>query len=369
MNCARLLLSFWLLLCLGAVAADDNCPVCGNRFGEKIYRVTRVGTKDKVLICEKCVKLETVCYICRIPVARNFTTCKDGRLICAEDAARAVMDQDTAERVFDEAKVWCHGLFSRYGALPNHNIRVALEAKAQMDRTGNMISDHPDSLLMGLTHTEKNKDGDQAHTISLLHGLAKERFACVAVHEYGHTWLHENIPAGRRIHAATVEGFCEWIAHKYAEEHRFEQEIEVMEKNLYTRGQLHGFLAAEKEHGFYRVVQWMKFGATTSINSDDLAALLDLNSATSEPAPATAPAVAAAPPVKRPDKLMLKGISGTAARRFALINDQTFASGEQSKVKLGDSNIVVRCVEIRPNSVVVQVAGSDAKQELVLGAQ
>lgn len=61
---------------------------------------------------------------------------------------------------------------------------------------------------------------------------------------------------------------------------------------------------------------------------------------------------------------MLKGLSETKAGRFALINDNTFALNEQGRVRLGDSNVLLRCVEIRTNAVVVQVQGESAARTL-----
>ena len=66
------------------------------------------------------------------------------------------------------------------------------------------------------------------------------------------------------------------------------------------------------------------------------------------------------------DQLKLKGISGTAERRFALINNETLQIGETGRVKLGDKVVQVRCLEIRAASVLVKVAGEEQPQELLL---
>lgn len=62
--------------------------------------------------------------------------------------------------------------------------------------------------------------------------------------------------------------------------------------------------------------------------------------------------------------LVLKGISNNGSKRFALINDKTFESGEEREVPFGDSKMRVLCVEIREDSVLVEVGGS--RQELRL---
>ena len=56
----------------------------------------------------------------------------------------------------------------------------------------------------------------------------------------------------------------------------------------------------------------------------------------------------------------LKGISG----KFALINNRTFAAGEEADVTAGKEKVHVRCVSIKEDSVLVEVEGK--AQELKL---
>jgi|WetSurMetagenome_2_1015567.scaffolds.fasta_scaffold101340_1 thioredoxin-related protein len=90
-----------------------------------------------------------------------------------------------------------------------------------------------------------------------------------------------------------------------------------------------------------------------------------------EPAPATKkalPLFGGAPiqPPPRYAQLTLKGISGPANRRMALINNQTLGAGEAGRVKLGEGEVQVRCLEIRDKSVVVLVEGETERRELRL---
>src|SRR5690349_13657547 len=55
-------------------------------------------------------------------------------------------------------------------------------------------------------------------------------------------------------------------------------------------------------------------------------------------------------PVRLYSDLTLKAITGTPARRFALLNNQTFAAGDTAKVKLENREVQVRCVEVREKS-------------------
>ena len=76
------------------------------------------------------------------------------------------------------------------------------------------------------------------------------------------------------------------------------------------------------------------------------------------PAPAPAPAWL--------QQIKLKGISGTAGNRFALINNQTFQKGDVSALKFGTKTVTVRCLEIRDASVIVSIDGLDGTKELSL---
>jgi len=71
------------------------------------------------------------------------------------------------------------------------------------------------------------------------------------------------------------------------------------------------------------------------------------------------------PPVRYTD-LVLKNISGPENRRFALLNNQTFAQGDSAKVKMLDGEVQVHCLEIRAESVLVAVKGEPSPREIPL---
>lgn len=71
-------------------------------------------------------------------------------------------------------------------------------------------------------------------------------------------------------------------------------------------------------------------------------------------------------PTPVPDDLMLKGISGTPNRRFALVNNQTLATGDRAKVRVGTTNVLVHCLEIRDTSVLLTLDGENQPRELTL---
>jgi len=65
--------------------------------------------------------------------------------------------------------------------------------------------------------------------------------------------------------------------------------------------------------------------------------------------------------------LRLRGISGPARQRMALINDRYFLKGDEKEVDLKDKSARVRCVEILEDSVVVQTDGSSNRIILRMG--
>ena len=80
---------------------------------------------------------------------------------------------------------------------------------------------------------------------------------------------------------------------------------------------------------------------------------------------AKAPTIAA--PVASPiTQLSLKGISGPVNRRFALINNQPLAAGEDGYVRISSGQVKVHCWEIREDSVVVSIEGDLEKKVLRL---
>lgn len=55
--------------------------------------------------------------------------------------------------------------------------------------------------------------------------------------------------------------------------------------------------------------------------------------------------------------LVLKALSGTPSQPYAMINGETFAPGEELEVITTMGRILVRCVEIKADSVTVEVGG------------
>lgn len=55
--------------------------------------------------------------------------------------------------------------------------------------------------------------------------------------------------------------------------------------------------------------------------------------------------------------LDLKGFSGVGGHRLAIINNHTFGAGEEGEVNTPAGRIRIRCVQIKDDSVVVEIGG------------
>jgi hypothetical protein len=65
-------------------------------------------------------------------------------------------------------------------------------------------------------------------------------------------------------------------------------------------------------------------------------------------------------------ELRLNGISGTAERRLAIINNRTFEVGEEGEVISGSERVRIRVLEIKGDLVVAQFVNGGIRRELHL---
>ena len=111
----------------------------------------------------------------------------------------------------------------------------------------------------------------------------------------------------------------------------------------------------------------MKWGTDSRLREEEpdrIRKIEEKKPSSTRPATEVVPIVVGPTPV--PDTLMLIGISGAGSRRLALINDRAFGANESGKVRVGKTNVVIHCLEIRDGSVMIEVDGSHEKQELSL---
>lgn len=76
-----------------------------------------------------------------------------------------------------------------------------------------------------------------------------------------------------------------------------------------------------------------------------------------EAAAAAAAATTAAHPTAEVSSLKVPGISGTPGHLLAIINNHTFAVGDEGDVITASGRIHLRCVDIQPDAVIVEISG------------
>jgi hypothetical protein len=358
-----------LLLAALPVSAWANCGACGLSIHTELFAARDAVRRVVKYLCANCAQLRTACYACGMPVKPAPATLAGEVLLCPLDRPSAVTDPGEAARLFEETKREVMRLLSAWPPLPDHNISFRLVEKAEFKRGQPGGHGGGDGEPEGLTVTERDGKGRLFHTVHLLKGLPRARFQAVAAHEYTHAWLNEGGNLERGLQGSTVEGFCELVAHKLMAQLNQPAEVERLTGNAYTQGQLQLLLRADDAYRFFRVVEWFRKGADDRLEEGRLDRVLALKAPS--PAgvdPGPLPPVSAASP-RPPDKLILRGITGSGARRVALINDRALGPRESGKVHLAGTNLVVRCLEIRAESVLVEVEGAGAPQELFLTAK
>jgi hypothetical protein len=224
--------------------------------------------------------------------------------------------------------------------------------------------------LLGCIRPETVNDQTR-YKMSLLTGLPLAQLKETCAHEYSHAWVGENVPKERRARLGrdAEEGFCELVGYLLMDSQNEEVEKKRVLQNHYTRGQIDLFIEAEKRYGFDQVLDWMKYGAAAQLEAGHVDELRDVKmpsakSVANNPAiyinnnntnqPATAPAT-----------IKLQGILW-GNQPVAIINGRSFFSNELKQVKIGGTNVTVRCLEIRKKSVRIQNLDSGTEQELPL---
>lgn len=367
----------WLALTLVflarvAWAAADVCHVCKKGIESAVFLAEDKVTRARCFLCGECARLTDICYLCGLPVRKDFRTLTDGRVICQRDVAAVVIEEAEALRICDQVKDELDRQFIRSLTLPT-NVTVRLMDRLNLQELFKVIG-HDNSCpnVLGCAEAKTN-GGQRSFEISVLSGLLREDLMTTCVHEYAHTWAIENLSAARNqtIGKDAVEGFCELLSFLYAEQKGLAAGRSNILANRYTRGQVQHFIAATRFYGFQDVVDWMQRGQDRILVGEDLGRVRLLEDAPAAKPTAPRPPVvnaspAASAPPRLPDKLTLKAITGSKARPLAIINDQNFAARDVARVRLAAGNPLVRCLEIRERSVLIRFEESGATEELKL---
>ena len=325
-------------------------------------------TEEKKQVCQDCATLSTVCFICGLPVKTNYTRLPDGRIICARDVRTAVLDEEEAKRICREAKNSLDRLFSRFLDIPETNVTVAIVDRVHLQELFKFAGrDYVCPNVWGYTETKTNRRHIEHH-ISLLSGLPLASFKATCAHEYAHTWLNENLSEQRKqsLSRDADEAFCELLSYRLMESQNEEAQKKLILSNAYTRGQIHLFLEAERLYGFNDIVDWMKYGTDDRLVSDDLRRVRNVELPRTAARPATNSPVANPAPSPVPNTLVLRGIYWAQERPAAMINNRTLGVNEEGKVRVGKTNLTIRCMAIRQDSVRIRIVSSGEEQELRL---
>ena len=84
--------------------AADPCAVCGKEIEDAVSTWEDKVTGVKRRLCVECTELPNACYLCSLPVLRNYLTLPDGRTLCERDARTVVLDDDEASGICERVK-------------------------------------------------------------------------------------------------------------------------------------------------------------------------------------------------------------------------------------------------------------------------
>ena len=367
----------WIVLLLAGLcfgpslsARGDVCAICGRSISGTIYLVTDKVTGEQKEVCSDCIKLPR-CAICGLPVIKETgLELPDGRYLCARDARTVVLKADDARQICSQVKDDLDRLFSRFTVFPD-NVDVSVIDRIDVDsmfaKEGNNF-ESPD--LLGCIRPETVNDQTR-YKMSLLTGLPLAQLKETCAHEYSHAWVGENVPKERRARLGrdAEEGFCELVGYLLMDSQNEEVEKKRVLQNHYTRGQIDLFIEAEKRYGFDQVLDWMKYGEAAQLEAGHVDELRNAKMPSAKPV-ANNPAIYinnnnTNQPATAPATIKLQGVLW-GNQPVAIINGRSFFSNELKQVKIGGTNVTVRCLEIRKKSVRIQNIDSGTEQELSL---
>ena len=364
-----------MILCLAALNSygapgpgRDECWVCGKPIFQTVYTWTDDVAGMKRFICSLCIELPNDCYLCSLPVKKNFTDLKDGRYLCERDAKSVLLDEERIKDICQATGPALDKQFSRYLTFPTNVIFHVADRLTLVDLFKVPGKDYTCPNVLGYTSPETNNQEEAEFSISILSGQTPAATEATCAHELSHAWMMANLPKARQkeLNRDAIEGFCELVAFILMREKNESAQMAVQRANRYTRGQLDLFIDAEQRFGFSDILDWLKHGDTNRLSADEIWRIRDIKIVrdTNQPAPVASVAFVPPPPAPLPDRLILKSVSLGGKVPTALINQCTLGVGETGKVKLAGTNLLIRCKAIRANSVLVEVIGTGKTQEL-----
>ena len=390
-KCA-LLIFILISFALPAAAAADICAICGKEITDTIYLVTDTVTGEKEMVCASCVKLPR-CFICGLPVKDDGVTLPDGRCLCPRDKRTAVLTPNEAQRVADEVHDRLDRLLARFTSFPT-NVDVTVLDRIDVDQMfqpdGN---DFESPNLLGCIQAKI--DGNRKrYAMRLMTGLPLAELQATAAHEFSHSWVGENVPLSRRdsLSRNAEEGFCELIAYLLMDSQNEAAQKNFILKNFYTRGQVQLFIEANQAYGFDQILDWMRYGDTSELESGRLDKVRDVTMPTPGSIAASRPAVnnrnvassvpkatdlkaaaltagdgtgnSAPVAAPAPETLKVQGIFWGKSPS-AIVSGHTVFPDDRFKVTIGGKALNLHCLEIRKDSVRIENVDTGIKQDLV----
>ena len=368
----------WVGFCLAqtyVVAADaDVCTVCGRPFIDFFYSIEDKVTLEKKHVCKDCEQSFPECFVCSLPVNTNavgIVELVDRRVLCARDARTAVLREDDGLRTCSEVRNGLDRLFSRFTNFRETNVIVGMVDRIHLQELFKLAgNDYHCPNVWGYTQTKTNHELVE-YRISLMTGLPLSWFQATCAHEYTHVWVGDHLSANRRAALShdAEEGFCELVSFLFMESLNDEAQTSLILRNAYTRGQIDLFVAAQRTYGFNEILDWMQYGTDDQLSATEPGRIrrVDLRRRTAPPQMRLP--LNPAEPANAPDRLVLKGILWDQKKPLAIINNRTFSLNEQATVRVGTTNVLVRCLGILPDSVQLRVAGSAKEQTLRLKSE
>jgi hypothetical protein len=374
---------YLLMVCLLAgfglgrplAAWGEICAICNRPIQGTVYVTNDKVTNEKKLICSDCIRLPR-CAICGLPVKEAGLELPDGRYLCARDARTVVLKADDARQICDQVKDDLDRLFSRFTVFPD-NVDVSVIDRVDVDSMFITEGNNFESPnLLGCIRPD-TVNHETRYKMRLMTGLPLAELKSTCAHEYTHAWVGENVSKERRsaLGRDAEEGFCELVAYMLMDSQQEEGQKKIILQNHYTRGQVDLFIEAEKRYGFDQVMDWMKYGVAEQLEAGHVDQLRDVKMPSAKfvannPNPAISINISTNNkntnlPAPAPATIKLQGVLW-GNQPVAIINGCSFFARDQKPVKIGGTNVSIRCLEIGKKSVRIQNIDSGKEQELPL---
>jgi len=353
-------------------ASGYFCEVCNKELGLSVYLCKDEITLKKKEVCSYCTYRMPACFLCSVPVYTNisdYLAFDDGRVLCKRDAATAVADGKEGGGISREVRDWMEREFSRFMDFPDTNYTLTMVDRPTLETSFKFPGrDWTCPDIWGTTQKLTN-NGVVNFEVNILAGLPLALLKHTAAHELAHVWLMENVPPGRyrQLDRDANEGFCELLAWIVDETCPDADLKAYMRRNLYTRGQIDLYLDAHRRSGMNDIVDWLKYGVDKRLVAGEIGQItkVAMPVKTNAVAATNGPGlITSAPVLPEYAAIILQGVTWSEKMPLALINGKTLAVNEEGRIKVGGTNLMIRCVAIERTLVRIQAGGEERELKL-----